>query len=265
MTTDAAPDTAAEQPPEAPPEPSGPPSEAPAQTPEVTNPAEVIRQAVSEIPVEGKRVLWDNMTDEERQEVAGGWLERNTQSRAAKNESDAELKLHALDDQGRYYQDLEAAKAQVKDVEDLPGFAEKVSDLGAVLANRLDDRYTENALRRHPVHQALTPEDEQKLTSARAEPDRLIRRRNQIEVYLNRAMAMGQAPAAVRQQVEAELGMAEKLTKLAEAFKGAAGAPPSPEAATGGSDQDRLDRLAAGTATDADKKWYQARYGKYAG
>jgi hypothetical protein len=33
--------------------------------------------------------------------------------------------------------------------------------------------------------------------------------------------------------VEAELGVAERLLKVAEAFKGAANAPPSPEAAIG--------------------------------
>jgi hypothetical protein len=30
------------------------------------------------------------------------------------------------------------------------------------------------------------------------------------------------------------------------------------------SDQERLDRLAAGTATEQDKSWYRSRYGKYA-
>jgi hypothetical protein len=54
----------------------------------------------------------------------------------------------------------------------------------------------------------------------------------------------------------------EGLKKLKSAVP-----PPAPAGspAPSSSDEERLDRLAEGTATPADKQWYQTRYGKYAG
>jgi len=232
MTTDAAPEVAAAIPQEAPPEPSGEPSQPPpAQAPEV-DPVELAKQAVASIDDETLGTLVQYLPPERREKLFGEEIERTAQSRAAKNESDAELQLHALDVQGKYLQDLNALKSQVRESEDGSPLLEKASDLGSLLTEQLDDRYIENALRRHPVHRALTPEDERRLASARGEPERLNRLRGILGVYLDRAAEAGQAPAAVRKQVEAELGVAQTLTKLAEALRGGAQAPPSPEATT---------------------------------
>jgi hypothetical protein len=234
MTMDAAPEPAAVQPPETPLEPSGTPSESPpAQAPAVTDPVELAKQAVASIDDETLGILVQYLPAERKERLFGEEIERSAQSRAGRSESDAELQLHALDDQGTYLQGLTALKTQVKEFEGGDPLLEKASDLGADLMAKLDDRYIENALRRHPVHKALTPEDERKLASARGETERLNRVRGILGVYLDRAQEAGQAPAAVRKQVEAELGVAERLLKVAEAFKGAANAPPSPEAAIG--------------------------------
>jgi uncharacterized protein YdeI (BOF family) len=208
--------------------------------------------------------LLDIVGEEYIEKKFGPVIESRAQSKADRANWQAQLKddVRATEEwfQGEYQKMSTVKEGETVD-------AEKVVDLGAQYVSRLRDHQLKYALKAHKIESALTDDDRRRLDSVKGERDAAVAIRGTVDVYLNRAYQKGieDAEGVVKGKVEKELGVAEKLGPLLEFLKGGATKPSVTSSTTSAgdtSDQARLDRLAAGMATDADKQWWQAGYGK---
>lgn len=146
--------------------------------------------------------------------------------------------------------------------------AEKgLSDYGQAAANFTSERREleiRHALAAHEVHQHLTEDDRRKLALAKNEGDWLVRARNQMQVYLDRALELGlsRQSETAQSKNDANDKLAEKLGPLAELLFGGAtkrsvtsGATPS-----GGTDSERVALVASGKGTEEDVRWFNEKY-----
>jgi len=138
-------------------------------------------------------------------------------------------------------------------------------------AGRLNSELQDGFLGLEPVVASLTEEDMGQLTEAVKTSNKQGTRAPTVKAMFTLAHQkgfQGGYEAAIHDLVEndkrqkAVEAKKDGLLKLKENTPTTA---PSGIPTQTSSDQERLDRLAAGTATEQDRTWYQSRYGKYAG
>lgn len=229
MTTDAAqvaaPDTSEEKPPQpaSQEQPGAPPAE-PAPEPEAKepppDPGKIREEAVAAIDDDTLAFLIGGLPQERYEKLFGTDIERRSQSRADRTDSDAKLEGDVARVSTEYGQRFFDLKQRVEQEEVRPILDEAAAQ-GRAFQDALHQRYLSNALGRLGI--TLTDEDRRRLDSVRGDgTDPQTRIRNTIEVYVNRAREIGrtEAPELVRKQAEDDAAVAEKMAKVLGYLKG---------------------------------------------
>lgn len=227
---------------------------------------EQFQQAVGDIDNDSLKLLFDNIPEERREQLWGEDTRRKAQSLSDTRESAAELELRKTKIEDQASRELSTIRARHNESEDRERIGNDLTEQAGVIARTTNDlrrAELEHAMRSHQTWAMLTEDDKRKFSSVERQDDE-VAVRVRLHTMLDRAYEAGRAdaPAALKTAADKEAGNIDRLAKLLTAVKGSGEQVSSQQVASapGGSDPERVARIASDGGTEDDARWLNEKY-----